>query len=351
MTPYKSPLYIFTLVNEMEDVRIQVSGRRINWRAGVGFAILMVAIVIALVFAGTVVGNVSVSEAAIVVDPLGGGKRVVIGPKMFFKLPWEYYVKIYLGIESLSMWTEVTGRTGDWPAITCLTKDGLEVKVDISVRWRVDPNHVLELYEAYPRLDWEDTTLASLLRESVRDVISRYTAVETIEKRSEISRKIVDTFKEAIASESNLAKAIIIEGVDLRNIELPSDFKRAVEQKLAEEQQKLAAEFKKERLLIEANATATSQILQARGAALASIEKAKGEAQAILIKANATAQAYKLIIMSLGGNQSQVAYLLALKEALKDVEGPVIVVLSPSGNVAPIVPIPVTTTSTPSSEE
>ncbi len=313
---------------------------------GRGLRVLVILAVITAVFllvSGLCVGTVGVSEAAVVVDPLTGNKRVVIGPRIFLKSPWEYYIKIYLGVESLDMWTEAGGRTGEWPAVTCLTKDGLEVKVDITVRWRVNPNYVLQLYESYPRLDWESTTLASLLRETVRNIIASYTAVETIEKRAEISNRIIQEFTEAVMRESNLAGAILIEGIDLRNIELPERFKAAVEQKLAEEQQKLAAEFRRERMIIEANATATSLILKARGEAMALLEKAKGEAQAILIRANASAQAYRLLLEALGGNQTQLATIMALKEMLKDAKGPVVVVIAPQGAQVPVVPVPIAT--------
>ena len=315
----------------MEEIYVRPERRpiRISPRV-IGIIILFIALFTALALAGTIIGSVGVSEAAVVVDPLSGNKRVVIGPRLFFKAPWEYYVKIYLGVEALDMWTEAGGRTGEWPAVTCLTKDGLEVRVDITIRWRVDPSHVLRLYEYYPRLDWETTTLASLLRETVRNVIAQYTAVETIEKRAEISQKIIDEFLNAVQRESNLAGAILIEGIDLRNIELPERFKAAVESKLAEEQEKIAAEFRRERMLIEANATAMSRILQA-----------KGEAQAILIKANSTAEAYRIILEALGGNQTQVAQLLALKEVLRDLKGAVIILLSPGqGGVIPVIPLP-----------
>jgi len=303
-------------------------------------AFVVIALIVVGIFSGLIIGEVGVSEAAVIIDPVMGGKSVVYGPKIFFKKPWEYYVTIYYGVESLDMWTdEPSGMTGEWPAITCLTRDGLGVAVDITVRWRVNPDKVLELYEMYPLMDWETKTLVPLLRERVRDIISRYTAIETIEKRSEISATIVNEFTEAVMKESNLAQAIIIEGIDLRNIELPKSFKAAVEEKLAEEQQKIAAKFRAERMQIEANATAMAKILEARGEALAQIEKAKGEAEAILIKMNSTARSYQLILDVIGGNRTSLAQLLLLREIVKESQGPVIIILSPSGEGAiPVIP-------------
>jgi len=305
--------------------------------------IVMIIAVIALgVGLGTLLGSVGVSEAAIIIDPLTAEKRVVLGPRYFIKKPWEYYVVIKYGVESLDMWTEAPGKHGEWPAITCLTKDGLEARADITVRWRIDPENIIELYTYYPGLDWESRTLVPLLREIVRNVIASYTAVETIEKRGEISNKIANAFIQAVKEEKTLANAIIVEGIDLRNIDLPDKFKAAVEAKLTEEQMMLAARFKAERMRIEANATAQMTIIKARGEAQAQIERSRGEALAFLIKANATAEGYRKILDSLGAaNNTEIARMLILRDTLTQIRGNVIILLTsgPQGTVVPVIPL------------
>ncbi len=300
----------------------------------------LVGVLIILMITGSflgfsMVGNVGVSEVAIIVDPLTGhivGK--VEGPRYFVKMPWQYYVKISTSIESLDMWTDIkTGQRGEWPAIVCLTNDGLEVYVDITVRWRVDPNKVTELYVNYPDLNWENKALVPLLRETVRNIVSNYTAIETIEKRAEISQKISESFIISIKNEKSLAGAISVEGIDLRNIELPSNFKNAVEQKLAEQQQKIAAQFKRERILIEANASATAKILEALG-----------EAKAKLIAANATAQSIKRIL-DVAGNNTDIAEIYLTYTLLKELvsQGGNVYIIVASGDKeggVQVVPIP-----------
>ncbi|MCD6563925.1 MAG: prohibitin family protein [Thermoproteales archaeon] len=302
---------------------------------GAFIGIIIILLILGSVLGFSMIGSVGVSEVAIIVDPLTGNiVGTVTGPRFFIKMPWQYYVKISTSVESLDMWTDIkTGQRGEWPAIVCLTNDGLEVYVDITVRWRVDPERATELYVNYPDLNWENKALVPLLRETVRNIVSNYTAIETIEKRAEISQKITQSFIISIKNERSLAGAISVEGIDLRNIELPPNFKNAVEQKLAEQQQKIAAQFKRERILIEANATATSKILEALG-----------EAKAKLIAANATALSIHKIL-EVAGNNTDIAEIYLTYTLLKELVsqgGNVYIIVASGGKEGGIqvVPIP-----------
>lgn len=313
-----------------EDVEVKMPGK--------GASILGL-IVVALIVVGAIllftVRSVGVSEVAVIVDPLAGRiVGTVEGPRYFIKAPWQHVAIIRTSVESLDMWTDwATKQTGEWPAVTALTKDGLEVHVDITVRWRVDPRNVVKLYENYPDLDWETRTLAPLLRETIRNTIANYTAVETIEKRAEISRIIVEKYKEAVRNEESLAHAIIIENIDLRNIDLPENFKRAVEQKLAEQQMKMAAQYKKERLLIEANATAMQKILEAMG-----------EARAKIILANSTAESLKIVKQAVGADTpviEEYLRLLLVKEISQTGGKVYVIVVGGKEGGATVVPVPI----------
>ncbi|HDI31946.1 MAG TPA: prohibitin family protein [Thermofilum sp.] len=296
--------------------------------------LVLVLIVFLAVFGASMISSVGVSEVAIIVDPLVGSVTgSVIGPRFFIKAPWQQVVRVGLAVESLDMWTDfATGQRGEWPSIASLTKDGLEVYVDITIRWRVDPEKVTVLYLNYPGLDWEVKALAPLVRETVRNIISNYTAMETIEKRAEISRRIASDLIEVVNRERSFGGAIIIQDIDLRNIQLPSAFKSAVEQKLAEEQQKLAAQFKRERMLIEANATATSRILEAMG-----------EARARIIGANATSESLRLI-MTAANNSTEIAQTYLTYSMLRELAekgGNVYIVVTSGAGGAQVIPVPI----------
>ena len=295
--------------------------------------LVLILIVFLAVFGASMISSVGVSEVAIIVDPITGSVAGrVVGPRFFFKAPWQQVVIVSLAVESLDMWTDfATGQRGEWPSIASLTKDGLEVYVDITIRWRVDPDKVTTLYLNYPRLDWETKALAPLVRETVRNIISNYTAIETIEKRAEISRRLATELVEIVNKEGSFGGAILIQDIDLRNIQLPSAFKSAVEQKLSEEQQKIAAQFKRERMLIEANATATSRILEAMG-----------EARARIIGANATSESLRLI-MEAANNSTEIAQTYLTYSMLRDLaeRGGNVYIVVTSGGGAQVIPVPI----------
>ena len=248
----------------------------------------VVAIVILIIVAGVVifsVGQVGVGYVAVVVDPLSGSTSTQgdgSNARYFFKPPWASIVRVYVATDSVNMWTE-GAQEGDFPAVPSLTKDGLRVDVDITVRWSVSPesDRVVNLFRRFPSLDWKDRTIIPIIRSTIRDIIVNFTAIETIAQRSAVNLRMETALNSALNRETTLVGAINLQGVDLRRIALPQNFIEAIESKLAAEQLAIAAEFNKTKILILANATAISQIIQAEGSAKSKIIIANGTRAAI----------------------------------------------------------------------
>ncbi len=265
--------------------RYEIRGPRIE---GLG----IVAIVVIVIVGGVIifsVGRVGVGEVAVVVDPVMGSTTSVsdgANARYFFKAPWASVFKVYVATDSVNMWTDATG-VGDFPAVPSLTMDGLRVDVDITVRWRVLPSAVVELFRRFPLQDWRDRAIIPIIREAIRNLIAEFTAIETIEKRGAIAVALEEDLIDAFEAEPSLASAIILDAVDLRRITLPDNFVNAIESKLAAEQLSIAAEFNKTRILILANATAQSRIIAS-----------EGQARSRIILANATRDAIDAIIQN-----------------------------------------------------
>ena len=235
-------------------------------RIAVIFAVVIIIIGL-MVFA--MIFSVGVGEAGMVVDPLTGSiSDPVLGPTFGLKAPWTSLTTVTYARETLGMWGDGTDKFADYAAIDCFSKDQLEMKVDIMIRWSVDPNKLKALYQSYPSLNWEDKAVASLVREHIRYITKQYTAVETIEFRDQIGLEIEQELTNAINEAESLRGAIINVEVDLRNVGLPAKYTSSIEDKLAAQQLKIQAEFEAERKIILANA----------------------DAQALLIGANATAE-------------------------------------------------------------
>ena len=299
-------------------------------RGAVALAILLIIVVGSIMLFS--VGHIDVGYVAVIVDPITGSTKAVGDgsyARYFFKPPWASVYKVYVATDSVHMWSE-GGQRGEFPAVETLTKDGLEVKVDITVRWRVLPSEVVNLYKRFPALDWREKAIIPIIRETVRNLIVQFDAIETIEKRGVISAMLEEELVRAFEEEPSIQGAIILEGIDLRRIALPDAFVKAIEAKLAAEQLAIAAEYNRTRMLVLANATATSQIIEAQGLATSR-----------LIIANATRRAIEIIASEEGVDVGEVTNLYLYLETLREIAekgGSIIIVSGEDRFLIPLQP-------------
>jgi len=282
-------------------------GKR-RWLIRVLVVVLAVAIILAVLLPTTILRTVGVGYAAVLVDPLAGTiTGPIIGPALFFKAPWVTDIHIYYAIDSIGMWKE-NGLIGDFPPISPISKDGLRIEVDLLVRWSIDPTKLVELYTRFPNVDWKDRVISSVVRESGRDVVGQYTAIQIIENRSLLTQDLSTQIVAAMQAEDSLVDSTLNIEVDLRDIDPPLDFITAIEEKLAAEQGTLQAEFERQKILILANASAAEKIIAA-----------EGEAMSRLIVANGTAEAIQIIADQTGANSTELTNLFLTLEALKEI--------------------------------
>lgn len=315
-----------------ERRQIRVPSIRIRGLSVVAI-VLIVVIAVALFLS---VGRVNVGYVTVIVDPLMGTISSVgdgSTSRYFFKAPWATTVQIYVATESVHMWTDkdpVTGQVmyGDFPAVPSLTKDGLGVEVDITVRWTLSPSLIADLYKKYPAGDWEDRAIVPIIREAIRDTLVQFTAIKTIEERGAVAASLEITLRTQLGLEPSLGNATILGTIDLREIALPQTFIAAIEAKLAAEQLAIAAEFNATKILVLANATKAATIIEAQGAA-----------ESTLLAANATFDAIQKIAgESIDTTQLTFLYLyLNTIEKAAAEEGTMIIVVGPNQTVPFIV--------------
>jgi regulator of protease activity HflC (stomatin/prohibitin superfamily) len=271
-------------------------------------AVLIALMLLAIIIPLTMFRTVGVGYGVTLVDPIG--KTVsdpITGPAWFLKAPWVSDIPIYYALDSVGMWKE-GDLQGEFPPITPISQDGLRIEVDILVRWSLDPVKLSALYQRFPNLDWKDRVVSSVIRETGRDVIGQYTAIEVIENRSAITKVLSEEIVAALYAEESLLDALMNVEVDLRDIDPPVEFLKAIESKLAAEQAKLQAEFEREKILILANASAAEKIIAAQG-----------EAESRLIIANGTAESIRIIAADMGMNATELTNLYLTLEALKEI--------------------------------
>lgn len=148
------------------------------------------------------------------------------------------------GLHAWAPWTgvhRINCRTSQVEERTSTpTSEGLVVGLDVSIIYHAEPTAAKEIYGRYGGLDGlVANVLVPEFRSVVRDVTAGFEAVDLYSgKREEVSRKMLENMRTRMKD-----RGVNVEAILLRNIELPAQVARAVEAKLAADQQAQQMEF------------------------------------------------------------------------------------------------------------
>ncbi len=130
------------------------------------------------------------------------------------------------------------GNKGGDDAIRALSRDGLEVTIDLTVLYRIIPAKAPEIYRELG-ISYRDLIVRPIARTRIRDLAANYEAVSLYSsKREEFQNKIF----EAISSDFE-NRGLVLEQLLVRNITLPQSVKEAIESKINAEQEAQKMEF------------------------------------------------------------------------------------------------------------
>jgi len=189
------------------------------------------ALMIILYLSSSLFYTIRPGERAVVFKKFSGGldKRNIIQPGFHVKSPWN---EIYV----YDVTENQTEETMD-----VLDKSGLSIQVDVSVRFHPVYNKIGDIQETFGR-DYITRLVAPELRSTVRQVMGRYTAEEIYStKRPEVEAAIKTETASVLSSENN---NIEMRALLIRSINLPDKIKLAIENKLQQEQEALAYQFR-----------------------------------------------------------------------------------------------------------
>lgn len=128
--------------------------------------------------------------------------------------------------------------------LNVLSNNGLDLKVDASVRYRVEPARLFELHtQTGPA--YAEILIGPIVRSETRKVFGRYAPEEIYStRREQIEKEIYDEVLRALAG-----KHVVVEAILVRDVFLPEAIRTAIADKLAEEQrsQKMRFTLDKER--------------------------------------------------------------------------------------------------------
>ncbi len=205
---------------------------------------------------------------------------------------------------TMSSLSEEGLKKGD-DAITALTKDGLSIKLDLTVWYALDAVEAANLYETIGP-DYVSKIVRPAIRTAIRDAAVDYNVTDIYStKRNELTDNIFENLY------SNLKeKGVIVDRILLRNIVLPQKVKNAIDDKIAAEQ----------------DAQKMQYVLQ----------KEEKEKERRLIEAEGIALANKTIRASLSTQYLQWYYIQNLKEVLQS-DGTRTVILPFDQNLTPLI--------------
>ena len=251
-------------------------------------------VVIFIISSGILI--VQPARAAVIVNVLSGeleeparapGTSIIIpGLQEFFIYPTDQQEYTMSGISS-------EGRIQGNDAVEALTVDGQEIRLDITVLYRIRRDEVNQIH-----LNWQNRYEAEFIRPAVRavarDVVSQFQA----EAIYGLEREALGGRISALVTTSMLDQGLTLTSLLVRQIEFNNAFAQSIEEKQIEEQKLQRARTEAERVRTEAG-----------GQADAAEEAARGRANARLIEAEAEAEALRVISDQIAANPNLIQYL------------------------------------------
>lgn len=200
-------------------------------------------------------------ERGVIFRRFGGGldKQNVYTPGFHVVAPWNDMIIYQVREQQLEEEMEV------------LSRNGLNIKVDVTVRVNPKYNTIGDLHEKFGK-DYLNTLVRPETRSAVREIIGQFEPEELYSsKRDQVQRLIQEDLE--VSLDENY---IDLQATLIRDIELPAKVKNAIEVKIEAEQSALKYKY----------------ILQ----------QEQQEAERVIIAAKAKAEANKIISSSLTSN-------------------------------------------------
>jgi regulator of protease activity HflC (stomatin/prohibitin superfamily) len=201
-----------------------------NNRRLLPFIILgVIALFVLMGISSSIFYTINATQRAVIFYKFGQGldKDGVIQPGVHMKAPWN------------DVFTYDVQETSQDENMDVLDKSGLSIKVDITVRFKPIAEKIGYIYEKF-NLAYVNVLVVPEVRSTVRQVMGRYTAEEIYStKRAEVEATIKSE-SEKILHANNVDMVALL----IRSIHLPDQIRIAIENKLQQQQEALAYQFR-----------------------------------------------------------------------------------------------------------
>ena len=249
------------------------------------FIVLLSAVIFILIlFGNSMFNKLQPGERAIIFRQFSTGldKEHIYQPGFHIIAPWNDFLVYDVREQQREETMDV------------LDKNGLSLNIDVSVRFNPIYKKIGYLHEIFGE-NYINTLVVPEVRSAVRQVAGRYTAEEIYStKRDEVEKTVIS--ETAVLLQENY---IDMRALLIRSINLPSNIKDAIENKLTREQEAFAMKFINEREVLEAerkkiaaegearankiiNSSLTNNLLKMRGIE-ATIELSKSQNTKVIV--------------------------------------------------------------------
>lgn len=194
--------------------------------------ITVIAVIVLMALSSSLFFTLGATERAVMFYPFGAGldKDNVLMPGYHMKAPWNDVISYEVSEQS----TDETMDIND--------KNGLAIHVDVTIRYFPNHDKIGYIYEKF-KLDYKNTVVIPEMRSMTRQVMARYTAEEIYStKRAEVESTIISETEKVLTANYVTTTAVLI-----RSIKLPDQIRAAIENKLQQEQEALAYQFRLEK--------------------------------------------------------------------------------------------------------
>lgn len=209
---------------------------------GAARVLALIGILVAVIFSAIVqVGPGEVGVQAL----FGSVQEGVLRSGLNFVNPFVTVEKMDIKTQSYTMSSsKEEGQVKGDDAISTLSSDGLTLKLDVTILYRLNENDAPQVYRTIG-IDYVEKIVRPAIRTALRDVSTMYAATDIYSTKRDDFIKDVSKNLEA----SFNGRGIVLERVLLRNVELPEKVRTAIDEKIAAEQkaQQMVYVLQKER--------------------------------------------------------------------------------------------------------
>jgi regulator of protease activity HflC (stomatin/prohibitin superfamily) len=250
-------------------IRLPLASKLFGW----AWAPLLLALSLAMVPEGF--GGVRISQ-------ISGVQQGTLYPGLHLVVPFVQRIAVYDLRDHLFTTNAVPGAATKDEVLTVQTREGLTIGLAVSVRYRLDPQKLAYIHAnlAQPA---DTEIVAPVVSTAFRDLAPNYVVREVFAvKRDEFRAKSTKTITDRLGSDG-----IVVKEVLLRDVHLPAEYAKGLENILLKEQESERMEF--ETAIYEKQVKIAE--LQAEAAKAQQVKRSQADAESRVIAAKAESDA------------------------------------------------------------